>query len=494
MKTAGSPLSMSFPQLPARPSRVRPGGALNPTARGLVFPDLPADTLMVRVGGPDGKVVMPDADGFVPIDTANATQVEVHTPRTASSFFVRLLQPMPREVFFNDLPVYWREDTGEQIPEGYGRLELVGVPATARVQVGINTNDGSGEEVLADASELAGTVVPSRWNADRTIRSIFVSTVVPRTVRVTTADGSLTYQRVLKLEPGEIRDEILGPVRTGTSPTPAPTDSPMPTASPAPGSVPGATPGVTPSTGSALLALSVQPSTAVVLVNGNALRDTTRPVTLSPGSYRLDVSAPGYEKHTETFVAAPGRTVRLAVSLVATPTKKGWTRGQIALAAVGGAVALGGLGAVVVYLARRSSGPAPAPSLPAGSSAQALPAAGRSNPRRAASRQEEESEPDDQRPSQEDLDESIHIVERANLRFTRTRMVGGQPTEQDYTDDGVVAYYLRREIARAPSRSGLFKKLNALALSLGSPAIVSVNDHGNVTTYSYTGKVLGEWV
>lgn len=472
MKTAGGPLALSFPLLPSAPRRVRPGGALDPNARGIVISDLPPSIESITVGGVE---VRPDADGFIPIGTSQVTPVVLTKAGVRRRLFVRLLQPAPRVVPFDEIPFVQTDPLEGEFTSGVGRLELVGVPVDARVEVGeVNENFPNREALVPVDSKPGGPT--SRWNADQSIRSILIPSGYPRTVQVTTTDNRRHTIDRLSIEAGEVRDVILSHLRIPSIP-------------------PVGTPGATAPAGSALLVLSVQPVGAVVSVNGTPIRDPSRPVTLAPGPYRLDVSAQGYEKHSETFVATADRTTRLAVNLTAVPVKKGWSRGQIALAAVGGVAVLGGLGAVVVYLVRRPDEPAPAPSLPAGSSAQALPAAGRSNPRRAAARQEEESEPDDdQRPSQEDLDESIHIAERANLRFTRTRMVGGEPTEQFYTTDGVVAYYLRREIARASSRAGLFKKLKELEMSLGSPAIVSVNDHGNVTTYSYTGKVLGEWV
>lgn len=494
MKNAGGPLAMSFPQLPARPTRVRPGGALDPTARGIVITDLPDSIESITVGGME---VTPDADGFIPIGTSQVTPVVLTKAGVRWRLFVRLLQPAPRVVPFEEIPYVQTDPLEGEFTQGFGRLELVGVPITARVEVGEANENFPGREALVPVDSKSGGPT-SRWNADRTIRTILIPAGYPRTVQVTTGDGRTHKIDRLSLEAGEVRDVILSHLRIPSIP-PSTTAPPGPSVTP-PVGTPGQSnpPDVTAPLGSALLVLSVRPVGAVVSVNGTAIRDASRPVTLPPGPYRLDVSAQGYEKHTETFVATADRTIRLAVNLTPVPVKKGWTRGQIALAAVGGVAVLGGLGAVVVYLARRPAAPAPAPSLPAAGAPQALPPDGRSNPRRGAAREEEpaddEADESERRPSQEDIDESIHVVQRSNLRFTRSRMVRGEATEQDYTADGWVAYYERREIARAPSRATLFKKLDALALSLGSPSIVSVNDHGNVTTYSYTGKVLNEWV
>jgi hypothetical protein len=513
MKTAGGPLALSFPLLPSAPRRVRPGGAVDPSARGIVFTDLPADMTHLTLNGME---VTPDADGFVPISGSSTFNFQIHRPTGAAVFYGRFLVSQPRVVSFNDLP--FTEVTGATNNANFARLELVGLPPEARVQVeipdpGINVpaepiiENGLVIGYLGMPSTLPNAAVRGQWNADRTIFSLWVNRYAPREVIVSLPDASklppwrVVYRATFTLEPGEIKDVILSYLRAPTSSrapdgSSAPSSSGQPSPTGPAATPPVGTPGVTAPAGSALLVLSVQPVGAVVSINGTPIRDPSRPVTLAPGPYRLDVSAQGYEKHSETFVATADRTTRLAVNLTAVPVKKGWSRGQIALAAAGGVAVLGGLGAVVVYLAHRPSAPAPAPSLPAAPASQALPPDGRSNPRRGAAAREEEPADDEaeRKPSQEDIDESIHVVERNNLRFTRSRMVGGEAREQDYTADGVVAYYLRKEIARAPSRATLFKKLDELALSLGSPSIVSVNDHGNVTAYSYRGKVLNEWV
>jgi hypothetical protein len=97
-------------------------------------------------------------------------------------------------------------------------------------------------------------------------------------------------------------------------------------------------------------------------------------------------------------------------------------------------------------------------------------------------------------PDQEEINESICIDQRANLTFTRQTFVRGEKAEEDYEEDGWVAIYGRKEIARAVEDVTLFKKLRDMSLSLGCPRIFAVNDHGNVTEYSYAGKVIGEWV
>lgn len=98
----------------------------------------------------------------------------------------------------------------------------------------------------------------------------------------------------------------------------------------------------------------------------------------------------------------------------------------------------------------------------------------------------DEAEEGDSRPTQEDINEGICLDERPV--HVRLGFLG------EVTTDGVVAFYERKIVASAGSTRALFKALRDLRVSLGSPRIFMVNDHGNVTEYAYSGRVLGEWV
>lgn len=91
-------------------------------------------------------------------------------------------------------------------------------------------------------------------------------------------------------------------------------------------------------------------------------------------------------------------------------------------------------------------------------------------------------------PSQEDINEGI-CLKQAELTFERkvfSRIV-------KYQAWGYQAWHNRKVVVEA-SYNGIWRKLKAVGESLCFPRIFEVNDHGNVTEYSYTGKVVGEWV
>lgn len=91
-------------------------------------------------------------------------------------------------------------------------------------------------------------------------------------------------------------------------------------------------------------------------------------------------------------------------------------------------------------------------------------------------------------PSQEDINEGI-CLKQEELTFERkafSRTVRWQ-------DWGYRAWCERKVVAEA-SYKGIWRKLKEVGKTLGFPRIFEVNDHGNVTEFSYTGKVVGEWV
>lgn len=99
----------------------------------------------------------------------------------------------------------------------------------------------------------------------------------------------------------------------------------------------------------------------------------------------------------------------------------------------------------------------------------------------------DDEDSDDMRcPSQDEIDESICISSQEieiNRGCCGTRRV-----------DGVVAFYNRREIAQSETHQGLFRRLRQIGNKLCWPRVFEVNDHGNVTEFSYKGETIGSWV
>lgn len=89
-------------------------------------------------------------------------------------------------------------------------------------------------------------------------------------------------------------------------------------------------------------------------------------------------------------------------------------------------------------------------------------------------------------PSQEDINEGITLSSGPVMVLHGAR----EATQED----GVMAWMCGNEIASSVTSEGLFKKLRKLSESLCSPRIFSVNDHGNVTEYDYSGNEIASWV
>lgn len=89
-------------------------------------------------------------------------------------------------------------------------------------------------------------------------------------------------------------------------------------------------------------------------------------------------------------------------------------------------------------------------------------------------------------PTQEDINEGIVL----QYRLITVR----QGFRRDTQEAGTAAVYGRKVIAESTSDAVLFRKLRAEGVRLCFPRVFHVNDHGNVTEYSYSGKVIGEWV
>lgn len=72
------------------------------------------------------------------------------------------------------------------------------------------------------------------------------------------------------------------------------------------------------------------------------------------------------------------------------------------------------------------------------------------------------------------------------------------PTQDDINEAITIqsyeAYYARELIVDAKNKRQLYRQLSKLREDLCSPRIFEVSDHGNVTEFSYTGRVIGEWV
>jgi len=114
--------------------------------------------------------------------------------------------------------------------------------------------------------------------------------------------------------------EPLGPGETtAPPPTPpaAPPPSPRQTAAPPPGD-PGAPPTPREASDFGRLAIRVQPTDAVILVNGEEWRspDSARlELELGPGQHRIEVSREGYERYITDVQVRPGETTAVNVSL-----------------------------------------------------------------------------------------------------------------------------------------------------------------------------------
>lgn len=348
--------------LPRRhgPKALRPAGSIDQSLVGLVLRGL-APTSVVAI---DGRVVVPDADGFVPVpavarreavQAAPASSLEISEGAQTRLAFVRLQAAPPRVLDAADVPVVYIAGDIAPRSSAPARVELYGFVPGTRV--------------------LVNGAAPARLSRDEQTGLYTVS--VPSgdsTIYVEQPPGSAGMsgpgESPLRLGPGDIieltPDNFTIVPRRGSAPAIRPPDAATevpdeyrtmpatrtdaPATSP-PATTPPPTDGMQVTSGhggagAGYVEVAVDVAEASVTIGGVPVGGPPYRAELAPGSYDLVVSAPGMRPYAASVTVSPGLVTPVRVALEALP-QRGPSAAKVAVVvlaavalAVGVAVAL----------------------------------------------------------------------------------------------------------------------------------------------------------